>query len=284
MIVEKLIFKIPYEIAPPAFAYLLDDVTGATSGYSICRKLRSAYSGSAIRVRRSSDNAEQDIGFVNNILDTASLLTFVGANDGFVTTIYDQQASNNRTQGTATFQPKIVTSGSLETLNGKPCAKFDGVNDFMQSVRLLNNANFISAMIGATWDLSNSTGINLSQSSGPIAQPDRLLFYPTRTSGGRLVGMQVGSFFDKTGTPDTNQHYYGFYKNGTSGEINFDNLAVASGTLTSSAPENFPTQLGARTSFSNYASLLFQEDVFYNNATTSRTDLRTNMNDFYGAF
>ena len=275
--------RFTYYQMPSSFAFLLDEVTGATSGYSVTRKLRSAYSGSAIRVRRSSDNAEQDIGFVDNILDTASLLTFVGANDGFVTTIYDQQASNNRTQGTATFQPKIVTSGGLETLNGKPCAKFDGVNDYMQSVRLLNNANFTSAMIGATYDLSNSSGINLSQSVSPITT-ERLLFYPTRTSGSLLTALQVGSVFGKTGTPDTNQHYYDFYKNGTSAEINFDNLTTASGALVANAPENSPTQLGARTDFSNYASLLFQEDVFYNNATTSRTDLRTNMNNFYGAF
>ena len=42
--------------------------------------------GSAVRVRRSSDNSETDIGFtVNGNLDTAALLTFVGAGNGFVT-------------------------------------------------------------------------------------------------------------------------------------------------------------------------------------------------------
>jgi len=44
----------------------------STGAYSL-RKLRSAYTGSAIRVRRSSDSTEQDIGFVNNELDTVSL-------------------------------------------------------------------------------------------------------------------------------------------------------------------------------------------------------------------
>ena len=41
---------------------LLDIYTGAAAAYSV-RKLRNAYTGSAIRVRRSSDNTEQDIGF-----------------------------------------------------------------------------------------------------------------------------------------------------------------------------------------------------------------------------
>ena len=52
---------------------LLDTYTGAAAAYSL-RLLRSAYTGSAIRVRNSS-NSEADIGFVNNVLDTASLLT-----------------------------------------------------------------------------------------------------------------------------------------------------------------------------------------------------------------
>jgi len=272
-----------YNSSFASFIYLLDEVTGATSAYSVCRKLRTAYSGSALRVRRSSDNAEQDIGFVDNILDTSSLLTFVGANDGFVTTIYDQQASNNRTQGTAAFQPKIVTSGSLETLNGKPCIKFDGLNDFMQSVRLLNNVDFTIALVSASYDLSNGNPLHVTQSGSPL-QADRFLTQNSRTTSGRLASLQVGSFMQKVGTPDTNQHYIDYYKSGTSGEINFDNLAVQTGTLIAGAPENSPTQLGARTDYSNYASLLFQEDVFYNNATASRTDLRTNMNNFYGAF
>lgn len=90
---------------------LLDSYTAAV-GYSL-RKLRTAYSGSAVRVRRSSDNAEQDIGFASGSLDTASLLSFCGAGNGFVTTWYDQVGSTNATQATAGSQPQIVDAGSL---------------------------------------------------------------------------------------------------------------------------------------------------------------------------
>lgn len=56
----------------------LDNVSGASVAYGL-RKLRSAYSGSAVRVRRTSDNAEQDIGFTaSGDLDTTSLTSFVG--------------------------------------------------------------------------------------------------------------------------------------------------------------------------------------------------------------
>ena len=58
---------------------LLDTYSNAAVAYSL-RKLRTAYTGSAIRVRRSSDNAEQDIAFSGDDLDTTSMLDFVGYN------------------------------------------------------------------------------------------------------------------------------------------------------------------------------------------------------------
>jgi hypothetical protein len=100
---------------PKAQPLLLDLFPNASVAYSL-RKLRTAYSGSAIRVRRSSDNTEQDIGFVGNNLDTASLLTFCGAGNGFVTTWYDQSTNaNNATQATAASQAQIVSVGAVIT-------------------------------------------------------------------------------------------------------------------------------------------------------------------------
>ena len=89
---------------------LLDQYTAAVA-FSL-RRLESSATR-AIRVRRSSDSAEQDIGFSGNNLDTASLLSFCGAGDGFVTTFYDQVGSNNAVQTTAGNQPQIVASGVL---------------------------------------------------------------------------------------------------------------------------------------------------------------------------
>jgi hypothetical protein len=117
------------ELIWPTFAYLLDEYQNATFAYSL-RKLRSAYTGACLRVRRSSDNAEQDIGFVDNALDTASLLSFVGAGNGFVTTWYNQaQNTYNMVQTVADNQPTIVSAGSLITEGGKPAILYDGSND-----------------------------------------------------------------------------------------------------------------------------------------------------------
>lgn len=91
---------------------LLDTMATPAVAFST-RKLRTAYSGQCLRVRRSSDNAEQDIGFVAGKLDTASLLSFVGAGDGFVTTWYDQSGNaRNATQATALKQLYVVQAGA----------------------------------------------------------------------------------------------------------------------------------------------------------------------------
>jgi len=126
----------PY--ASPSVNLLLDDYPNAAAAYSL-RKLDKDYTGSAIRVRRSNDNSEQDIGFTSSgDLETASLKTFVGANSGFVTTWYDQSGSSparNATQSTAANQPRVVNAGTVERQGSRPTVSFDGDND-----RLINNS------------------------------------------------------------------------------------------------------------------------------------------------
>jgi len=99
------------------FPYLLDIYPSAAVAYSM-RKLRSAYAGNCIRVRRSSDNSEINVGFVNNFLDTATLVSFVGAGSGFVTRWYDQSTNNRDAIQTSAFnQPRIINAGVLFTQN-----------------------------------------------------------------------------------------------------------------------------------------------------------------------
>jgi hypothetical protein len=106
-------------------AELLDAYPGAGAAYSV-RKLSSTYTGAAIRVRRSSDNAEQDIGFVGLNLDTTALSSFVGASSAFVTRWYDQSGNGrNMSQTTAGLQPSIVSSGTIITRNGNVSIYFN---------------------------------------------------------------------------------------------------------------------------------------------------------------
>jgi hypothetical protein len=64
----------------PLNLLLLDTYPNAAVAYSL-RKLRTAYSGSAIRVRRFVDNTEEDFGFdTNGDLDIAGIESFFGNN------------------------------------------------------------------------------------------------------------------------------------------------------------------------------------------------------------
>ena len=122
--------KIIYSDNSSESSLLLDDLSGSTGGFSL-RKLNSSYSGSAIQVRRASDNTTKDIGFVNNELDTSSLNTFCSGTNGFITIWYNQSdTSNNAIQTTAANQPKIYDSSTgCETNSGKPSINFIGAND-----------------------------------------------------------------------------------------------------------------------------------------------------------
>jgi hypothetical protein len=133
----------PTPTPSPTPQVLILDTYPATAAFSV-RKLRTAYSGNSMRVRRSSDNAEQDIAFSGNVLDTSSLLSFVGTggtDNGFVTTFYDQTGNGlNIIQNIAVNQPKIVNAGAVVGLTGtgstRPTLSFDGSNDTLFSTSI----------------------------------------------------------------------------------------------------------------------------------------------------
>jgi len=127
---------------------LLLDLFPADLAYSF-RKLSSSYAGNCIRVRRSSDNTEMDIGFVSNYLDTAALLSFVGGGSGFVKTKYDQSGNgNNKTNSNNSQQPRIVNGGTLELTNTKLSMAFDGSDDFLTFTSIPVTSNWTVFSVG----------------------------------------------------------------------------------------------------------------------------------------
>jgi len=99
------------------------------------RRLLGAYTGPAIKVRRSADSVELDVGFTDlGALDEAALLAHVGAGSGFVSTWYDQSGNGRHfAQATEALQPRIVNAGVLDVVSGKPAAVFDGTDDVLLS-------------------------------------------------------------------------------------------------------------------------------------------------------
>jgi hypothetical protein len=92
--------------------YILDLYGNAASAFSL-RRLAQSYNGSAIRVRRSSDNAEQDIGFNDSgSLDEASLSSFVGSGNYFLFTEQFDNAYWTKQRVTATANQTPAPDGN----------------------------------------------------------------------------------------------------------------------------------------------------------------------------
>lgn len=114
---------------------VLDQIgTSSTAAYST-RKLRGAYTGPAMRVRRSIDNVEFDVGFTTNGELDVGLLTSQSQpgdnNDLFITKWYDQSGNGRHLlQATALAQPPIVWSNAVQYLNSKPAPRFVNANGF----------------------------------------------------------------------------------------------------------------------------------------------------------
>jgi hypothetical protein len=151
---------------------VLDALSVASAVSFSPRRQSRNYTGNAMRVRRSSDNAEANIGFTaNGDIDTTALLTFVGAGNGFVTTWYDQSGNDRYVfQATPANQPQIVNAGVIETINGKPA---------------MNNLTGLFLASGAMAVLRNVNGATLVA----VAQ------FTTPLAGGALNGplLFVGS-------------------------------------------------------------------------------------------
>ena len=249
--------------------FILDEYP-AYAAFSL-QKLSASYSGSAIRVRRSSDNAEQDIGFTNNNLDSSSLLTFVGAGDGFVTTVYNQiNVAYNFTQPTANSQPKIVSSGALITdTNGFAAIQFDGVDDFFK-VEVINWVSQVdSYQVGSTSDT------NFIMISGAT---DKYSFVVQDGSTNTVLHSNYGSpslyVNDVLKTPSNRGDIHNAISIGTPSVVNHLNVAHTAWLGFSKIGSYFSGALA-------YDGLL-QEFIFYNTNTTSdRSAINTILMDKY---
>lgn len=104
---------------------LLDTYTGAAAAYSF-RELNSSYSGNCVRVQNNS-GVNLDVGFSNGYVDTSAISTHCGTGDGKIVTWYDQSGNGrNITQSSTSAMPKLFIGGTLNNVNSKLAANFDG--------------------------------------------------------------------------------------------------------------------------------------------------------------
>lgn len=263
-----------------ATSYLLDLYPSAQVAFSV-RKLRDAYTGSAFRVRRSSDNVEQDIGFNGDgNLDETALTTFIGANNGFVVTWYDQSGNaNNATQSTAANQAKIVTAGTIEKINGKAALLFDGTNDGYNLTNSVSSGQPSSQFIVQKM----VTDVSFMGLCGAASGGANTLYGPTifpKYSNTFFMRWADG-YISKTGESSTSQLLItGIALNG-SGKYYRNNSSQTVSYVGAPLSNNY-TQLGYSNDYSNaYA----QECVFYTTDIDSNVSgIHQQINGYYAIY
>lgn len=273
------------KVSAPSFTGILDTYTGAGSAFSVARRLSSTYTGALIRVRRSSDNTEQDIGYDgNNVLDESALTTFVGANNGFVTKIYDQSGNSAfASQSTAANQPKIVSSGTIIKVNSKPAIEFDGTNDSLTfaSNPFVSKNSYSFFNVGKFYNTNPSFNMMLSQSDTIIEI--------RRTGAGNTIQFIMGDSGTPTGTATINniQRLFSVYrKSGVELKAFVNNTqdgsTMTSGTNTISSSTLY---LGSRGGNSYLYEGTMQEILIFNtDQSANHSNINGNINTFYSIY
>ncbi len=262
---------------------LLDTYTGAAAAYSL-RKLRSAYTGYAVRVRRSSDNTTQDIGFNSNgTLDTATLSTFVGANSGYVSIWYDQSGNNNNAnQVTSAAQPIIYNAGSLVTVNSKPSLYLSGSNNLALTSTITLNS-FTNFWVSKKKVISDGYYILLSQTNSGgnyFAEPN--------TGGSPQVATSVAiistTLSNSSASTIVNTQHLSYANrrntNQAVGQLNNSSNSYNNSVNSSALPINFIANYGVYSYDGNVQEII----IYGSDKSSDRTAISSNINSFYSIY
>lgn len=252
--------------------FLLDKYFDVSLAYSFRQLKRNATR--CLRVRRSNDSAEMDIGFSNGFIDISTLMSFVGANSGYSSGWYDQSGNNyHLLQSSSSSQTRIVNSGTLE-----PAVYFDG--SMYESIlsgkglKILNNAAGCTAfcvfkpsivntqktfLLMATNANTTRFAISIGGASGKMRISGR------RLDGDSLQNMDSQRFtyaanelYQTTATLDTPNATALLYKNGS-----YDNSASFQTAGNFSATDSSRIEIGATFGTPSYTGYIY-EIIFFN--------------------
>jgi len=250
---------------------LLNEFPNATLAYSL-QKINKAYTGYCIKVRRSSDNTTLDVGFSGNALDTTTLMTFVGAGDGFVEIWYDQSGNaRNAIQNTTALQPIIVEAGVLIVINGNPTLDF--------STRFLA---FSSVTLNSSWSVfSVGEGVE-DQRFVPIAGAEAVPVATLMRFTDNKYYVISGAVYTISDLIDTSQDQMllSAVVIGTTISMR-KNSTLLSDTDVPSSNNNTISQVGKYGS-TELGNALFQEIIFYNSdQSASVSGIEQNIKNRY---
>jgi len=271
------------------FTGILDEFTGAQAAYSI-RRLSGSYAGDAIRVRRSSDDSEQDIAFTGSgDLDTTSLLAFVGTggtDNGFVTIWYDQSGNTrNATNSAAAEQPKIVSGGALVTVDSKAGIDFDGSDDFLSGAAKTTIANTaIFCVIKSDSNTQDSVFIQNAVNAGNLVAIGLGGGGALSKLGSRLKveSSNVDHAGDSSFTATT-QTLVSFFADNSACQLFIDGTEETANVVSRSTGS--ATTIGAKGDGNNPFNGKMQEVIFYDSDESSnRSGIESNINTHFSIF
>lgn len=255
------------------------------------RKAVSTYTGSCMKVRRSSDNAEQDIGFVNGYLDTASLRTFVGANTGYVRTWYDQSGNAiDLVQTSSSLQPLIRDAGATYTQNGKAAIYFDATNKYLTytTAKPLTSKYTISAVMNlnsGTRQFGYCTGnYYLFYSDGSST------YHSTQELSSQRFQKYVSGYVitrsaQKLVEIYRNRNTGWFYENGVYKLMDGDFTGTISGTRTQFDVVQDVIQIGGEAGAASFTGYLQELNIKTGVVEpTSNVSIQADINGFFGIY
>ena len=302
----------PVAAAAPAGAFLIDDV-GVDAVYAISlRKLRAAWTGDCIRVRRESDSAEQDFGFDGNgDLDIAAVSSFCVGTNGRVTTWYDQSGNGfDFVQATGGSQPLIYDStfgimqnyGGKTALRGSATSNNTGTGTYFMNINALmgpgsNNftptvtsvVSIIAHNAQGVWTVDLGNGYSQStyaQSAGNFGSSNKNgvpdFIFNGYTVGDDVIHQTV--FYNRDGGSGASKAYT-TTKQGlvTNPDISYTSTSAGYNSVTYQNPTIFRYPVS-----SLHNNVFYNEQIFWSKPTNNTTlsagekqSLLDNINSFY---
>lgn len=256
------------------YSYIVDDYSPLVALGVL--KLSSTATN-CIRVRRSSDNSEQDIGFSGDDLDTASLLSFTGASDGYVVKVYNQGTGGTTydlTQVALAYQPRIVSSGTTVTVNGKPAIDFYMVGTVKPPMNIGTTGNYQT--IFSVFQAQSINTINYYHTDG-----SKGTFIHGSFSGVNGVGAFDGTNVRSTTGEDFNQHVAYWNTRTSNLYVSVDGGSESNiGSFASNIPVN---QIAGRNfGASLYADAYMQTDIlFTTDESANITAIKDILNTYF---
>ena len=268
-------------LAAGQIANLLETYYGSGAAYST-RRIRTTYTGPALRVRRSSDNTEQDINFnTNGDLDTTALISFTGTSNGFITKWYDQSGnSRDLIQTTGANQPQISMNGIVFTEKGKPTITSTGACVMSTSTSIPVTTNAVSTFALLRTNIiksNNNSGMFLGFIAGAHLSPSRNSLGTNRYYGTNDITYPSLSTGNNYITITNNSNKVDAWENGTQVVNNVnsasDSILASTGiSLFDRWLNSGPLTLGTSLS----------EVIIYNSdQRTNRTSIESSMDSYF---